>query len=101
MKDLGEASYIFGIKIYRDRSRKLLGLFQSIYIDTLLKQFNIDNSQKGYLLIGHGITLSKKDCSITPKKRECMNTICFDSGIYHVCYDMYEARCGLFTRVSE
>ena len=35
MKDLGEASYIFGMKIYRDRSRKLLGLSQSTYIDTL------------------------------------------------------------------
>ena len=26
MKDLGEAMYILGIKIYRDRSRRLLGL---------------------------------------------------------------------------
>ena len=26
MKDLGEAVYILGIKIYRDRSRRLLGL---------------------------------------------------------------------------
>ena len=26
MKDLGEAAYILGIKIYRDRSRKLIGL---------------------------------------------------------------------------
>ena len=26
MKDLGEASYIIGMKIYRDRSKKLLGL---------------------------------------------------------------------------
>lgn len=29
IKDLGEASYILGIKIYRDRSRRLLGLSQS------------------------------------------------------------------------
>ena len=33
MKDLGEAMYILGIKIYRDRSRRLLGLSQSTYID--------------------------------------------------------------------
>ena len=28
MKDLGEASYILGTKIYRDRSKKMLGLSQ-------------------------------------------------------------------------
>ena len=49
MKDLGEASYILGMKIYRDRSRRLLGLSQFTYIDVLLKQFNMDNSKKGYL----------------------------------------------------
>ena len=37
MKDLGEAFYIFGMKIYRDRSKRVLRLFQSIYIDTVLK----------------------------------------------------------------
>ncbi|KAL0463010.1 UNVERIFIED_CONTAM: hypothetical protein Slati_0188600 [Sesamum latifolium] len=33
MKDMGEASYILGIKIYRDRSRRMLGLTQSSYIE--------------------------------------------------------------------
>ncbi|KAL0454912.1 UNVERIFIED_CONTAM: Retrovirus-related Pol polyprotein from transposon TNT 1-94 [Sesamum latifolium] len=33
MKDMGEASYILGIKIYRDRSRRMLGLIQSSYIE--------------------------------------------------------------------
>ena len=46
MKDLEEASYILGIKIYRDRSRRLLGLSQSMYIDTMLKWFNMENSKK-------------------------------------------------------
>ena len=33
MKDLGEAAYILGIKIYRVRSRRLIGLSQSTYLD--------------------------------------------------------------------
>ncbi|KAL0404195.1 UNVERIFIED_CONTAM: Retrovirus-related Pol polyprotein from transposon TNT 1-94 [Sesamum radiatum] len=32
-KDMGEASYVLGIKIYRDRSRRILGLTQSSYIE--------------------------------------------------------------------
>jgi hypothetical protein len=37
MKDLGEAAYILGIKIYRDRSKRLIGLSQDAYIDKILK----------------------------------------------------------------
>ena len=33
IKDLGEAAYILGIKIYRDRPRRLIGLSQSTYLD--------------------------------------------------------------------
>ena len=29
------------------------------------------NFKKGYLLIGHEISLSKKDCPITSEEREC------------------------------
>jgi hypothetical protein len=36
MKDLGEATYILGIKIYRDRSKRLIGLSQNAYIDKIL-----------------------------------------------------------------
>ena len=68
MKDLGEASFILRIKIYRDRSKKLLGLSQSTYIDTVLKKFSIKNFKKGYLPIGHEISLSKKDYLTTPQR---------------------------------
>nr|GFB95511.1 retrovirus-related Pol polyprotein from transposon TNT 1-94 [Tanacetum cinerariifolium] len=47
MKDLGEAAYILGIKIYRDRSRRLIGLSQSTYVDKILKKYNMHNSKKG------------------------------------------------------
>ncbi|KAK8540260.1 hypothetical protein V6N12_046548 [Hibiscus sabdariffa] len=60
MKDLGEAAYILGVKIYRDRSRRLLGLSQSTYIDKVLKRFNMEASKKGFLPMTHGISLSKE-----------------------------------------
>jgi hypothetical protein len=60
MKDLGETAYILGIKIYRDRSKRLIGLSQDAYIDKVLKRFNMQDSKKGFLPMLHGITLSKK-----------------------------------------
>ncbi|KAK4382244.1 hypothetical protein Sango_2890600 [Sesamum angolense] len=54
-KDMGEASYILGIKIYRDRSRKMLGLTQSSYIEKVLKRFKMENSKRGFLPMRHGI----------------------------------------------
>ena len=66
MKDLREAAYILGMKIYKDRSKRLLGLLQSTYIDTMLKQFSMENFKKGYLPIGQKNFLSKGDCPTTP-----------------------------------
>ena len=49
MKDLGEASYILGIKIYRDGSRHLMVLSKNTHLDMFLKEFKIDQSKKGFL----------------------------------------------------
>src|SRR6516165_7148502 len=62
MKDLGEAAYILGIKIYRDRSKRLLGLSQSAYIDKVLKRFSMEGSKRGLLPMSHGISLSENKC---------------------------------------
>ncbi|KAL0455965.1 UNVERIFIED_CONTAM: hypothetical protein Slati_0935700 [Sesamum latifolium] len=66
MKDMGETSYILGIKIYRDRSRRMLGLTQSSYIEKVLR-FKMENSKRGFLAMRNGIKLSKKQ---SPKTDE-------------------------------
>ena len=55
MKDLGEAAYILGIKIYIDRSRRLIGLSQSTYLDKVLKKFKMDQSKKWFLPVLQGV----------------------------------------------
>ncbi|KAL0300194.1 UNVERIFIED_CONTAM: hypothetical protein Sangu_3134500 [Sesamum angustifolium] len=60
MKDMGEASYILGINIYRDRSRRMLGLTESSYIEKVLKRFKTENSKRGFHPMRHGIKMSKK-----------------------------------------
>ncbi|KAL0345652.1 UNVERIFIED_CONTAM: hypothetical protein Sradi_4396500 [Sesamum radiatum] len=45
IKDLGEASYILGIKIIRDRSKRMLGMTQTSYVEKVLKRFKMKNSK--------------------------------------------------------
>jgi hypothetical protein len=66
IKDLEEIVYILGIKIYRDRSKELIGLIQDEYIDKKLNWFNMQDSKKCFLSMSHGITLSKKQCPSEP-----------------------------------
>ena len=75
-------------EVYRDRLKRLLGLSQSTYINTMLKQFSMENFKKGYLSIGHGITLSKKDCVITLEEREHMSRILYASAVGSIIYTM-------------
>lgn len=44
-KEMGEANYVLGIKILRDRSRKLLVLSQETYIKEVLERFCMYNSK--------------------------------------------------------
>ena len=43
IKDMGEADYVLGVKILKDRSKKLLGLSQQTYIMKVLKHFQMHN----------------------------------------------------------
>ncbi|GJW90282.1 retrotransposon protein, putative, ty1-copia subclass [Tanacetum coccineum] len=66
MKDLGEATYILGIKIYRDRSQRLIGLCQSAYIEKILKRFHMENSKRGSIPMQEKLRLSKSEGALTP-----------------------------------
>ena len=62
MKDLGEAAYILGIRIYRDRSKRLIGLSQDTYIDKILNRFNMQDSKKGFLPISRHYSKQESVC---------------------------------------
>ncbi|KAI3472572.1 hypothetical protein Pfo_029356 [Paulownia fortunei] len=88
MKDLGDASFILGIKIYRDRSRRMIGLSQSMYIDKVLKRFSMEESKRGFLPMSHGVSLSKVMSPKTPEEREKMARIPYASAIGSIMYAM-------------
>ncbi|KAK1607660.1 hypothetical protein QYE76_031333 [Lolium multiflorum] len=99
-KDLGEASYILGIKIYRDRSRRLIGLSQSTYLDKIRKKFIMDESKKGFLPMLPGKVLSKTQGPATAEERERMSQIPYASAVGSIMYAMLCTRPDIAHAVS-
>ena len=100
MKDLGDASYVLGIKLYHDRSRKLIGLSQSMYIDKVLNMFQMEQSKKGLLPMRHGIHLSKSMGPKTPREIRQMSRIPYASAIGSLKYAMICIRPDIAYAVS-
>ncbi|GJU59954.1 retrotransposon protein, putative, ty1-copia subclass [Tanacetum coccineum] len=90
MKDLGEAAYILGIKIYRDRSKRLIGLCQSVYIEKILKIFYMENSKRGAIPMQEKLKLSKSQGASTHAKIQRMQNIPYASAVGLI---MYDVRC--------
>ncbi|KAJ9558522.1 hypothetical protein OSB04_013136 [Centaurea solstitialis] len=100
MKDLGEAAYILGIKIYRNRSKRLIGLSQSTYIDKILKKFRMDESKKGFIPMQHGIVLSKTQCPVSSQDQDKMKSVPYASAIGSIMYAMLCTRPDVAYSVS-
>lgn len=59
MKDLGEASYVLGIEIKRDKARGLLGLSQQSYITKVIKRFSMEGCSTIDVPVSKGDRLTK------------------------------------------
>ena len=88
MKDLGEANYILGIRLLRDRKNKVLALSQDLYIDKILARFRMENSKKGTLTFRHGVHLSKEQSLKILEQKERMSRIPFASAVGSLMYAM-------------
>ncbi|GJR40081.1 retrotransposon protein, putative, ty1-copia subclass [Tanacetum coccineum] len=86
MKDLGKAAYILGIKIYRDRSKRLIGLCQSAYIEKILKRYYMENSKRGTIPMQEKLKLSKSDGASTPAEKRRMSNIPYASAVGSIIY---------------
>ncbi|GJR41220.1 retrotransposon protein, putative, ty1-copia subclass [Tanacetum coccineum] len=90
MKDLREATYILRIKIYQDRSKRLIGLCQSAYIEKILKRFYMENSKRGTIPMQENLKLSKSQGASTPAEIRRMQNIPYTSAVGSI---MYVVRC--------
>lgn len=73
MKDMGEAMFVLGIEIKRDRDRKLLGLSQRNYIDRVLKRFSMETCKAGESPMSKGDKLHAGQCPRNTIERKEMD----------------------------
>ena len=100
MKDMGDAAYILGIRIFRDRSQKLIGLSQSTYIDKILKKFSMHDSKKGCVPMIPGMALRKSQCATFDMEVATMSRIPYASAIGSIIYAMICTRSDVSYALS-
>ena len=92
MKDMGEASYVIGIKIHRERSRGILGLSQETYINKVLERFNMKICSPSVAPILKGDKLDLNHCPKNDFEREHIKNIPYASSIGSLMYVQVCAR---------
>ncbi|RVW92863.1 Retrovirus-related Pol polyprotein from transposon TNT 1-94 [Vitis vinifera] len=86
MKDLGNASFVLGIQIHRDRSRGILGLSQKAYIDKVLSRFGMSNCAPGDTPVAKGDKFSLHQCPKNELEKKDMERFPYASAIGSLMY---------------
>ncbi|WVZ01079.1 hypothetical protein V8G54_027148 [Vigna mungo] len=88
MKDLGAVKKILGMKISRDRSRRMLWVSQEDYIEKILKRFNMHNAKSARVPIAGHFKLSKSQCPKNEEEKEEMSKVPYSSAMGSLMYAM-------------
>ena len=95
MKDLGEASYILGIKIIRDRMHRKLSLSYQKYIETFLYKFKMNFYNDDKIPYDVLQKLSIKDCPTSTQDRLNETLLPYASAVGSLMYALMCTRPGL------
>jgi len=83
---MGEAYYVIGIEIFRDRSQGLLGLSQKAYINKVLERFRMDKCSTSPVPIQKGDKFSLKQCLKNELEWKQMENIPYSSIVGSLMY---------------
>jgi hypothetical protein len=96
MKDMGEAAYVLGMKIYRDRSKRLLVLSQSTYLDKVRN----GKFQEGKFTSCERCILELTQGPAIGKEQSVMSNIPYASTIGSIMYAMLSTRPDVALAIS-
>ena len=81
MKDHEDASFVIGIQIQRDRTRRMLGLSLKAYIDKVLDRYGMKNCSHSDTAITKGDKLSLFQYSKNNYQKEKIKDIPYASAV--------------------
>ncbi|KAK2969350.1 hypothetical protein RJ640_028839 [Escallonia rubra] len=81
MKDMGEANYVLGVKIVRDRSKRLLGLSQETYIKKVIERFRMHNSKPIDTPMDKACTLTTDQCPKNDEEKNRMSKVPYAAAV--------------------
>ena len=79
MNDLGEASFVLGIEIHRDRENEVLGLSPKAYLEKVLKKYSIQNCKSSPAPIVKGDRYGKFQCPRNQYEIDQMKVVPYSS----------------------
>ena len=85
MKDMGEAHFILGVQVRRDRASRQLCLSQAEYVRTMLERFGMQDCKPAASPMATGNKLLKTDCT-TDTTEESMDNIPYASAVGALMY---------------
>ena len=88
MKDTREANYVLGVKILRDRSKRLLGTSQETYIKKMLKRFHMHDCKPMDTPVERNLILSLDMCPKTSEEKAQMSKIPYSGVVGSLMYAM-------------
>ncbi|CAM8994640.1 unnamed protein product [Rhodiola kirilowii] len=100
MKDMGEAQRILGVKITRDRNKRVMYLSQTDYLDKVLDKFQLKNAKPSLVPLGGHLELTKHDCPVSDEDKLKMSKVPYDVDVGSVMYAMLCTRPDLAFGVS-
>ena len=87
-KDMGEASYVLGVKIVRDRAERPLSLSQGTYIKRMLESYHMQDSKLMDTLVDKSLNLTHDMCHKTPEEKKKMFRVLYVSAVGSLMYAM-------------
>jgi hypothetical protein len=100
MKDLGEAKFVLGIEIERDRANRVIYLNQQQYIENVLERFNMSDCKPVATPMEANVKLTKSQSSSTDKERQEMAAVPYQSAVGSLMYAMTCTRPDIAYAVS-